>query len=220
LVSYVEAGLVIQGERSGAYDLGPLAVRVGLAALDRFDVVRTAGERLGQLRDEIEQTVLLSVWTDAGPTVARIELSRHPVTLAVRTGTAFPLLNTATGRVFLAFAPDLYSGQQIADEIERFREARVADTPRAEADVARLRDTVRAAGAATVDQTFLNGVCAVAVPLQATDGRLAAAITAIGRPGTLELAAEGREARALKEFARRCSAALTRPDARDPSTPH
>ncbi|MEA2665427.1 MAG: hypothetical protein QOI11_2371, partial [Candidatus Eremiobacteraeota bacterium] len=63
LVSYVQAGLAIQSERSGAYDLGPLAVRVGLAALERFDVVRLAGERLGALRDEIDQTVMISVWT-------------------------------------------------------------------------------------------------------------------------------------------------------------
>ena len=32
LVSCVQAGLVVQSERSGSYDLGPLAVRVGLAA--------------------------------------------------------------------------------------------------------------------------------------------------------------------------------------------
>lgn len=208
LVSYVEAGLVVQGERSGGYDLGPLAVRLGLAALDRFDVVRTAGERLGHLRDEVDETVLLSLWTDAGPTVARIELSRRPVTLAVRAGTTFPLLITATGRIFLAFAPELYSEERIAEELERVNAARIADAPHNEAEVARLRDEVRAAGVAAVDQSFLVGVSAVAVPLLATDGRLAGALTAIGPPGTLDLTPDGRDAQALRDFARRCSATL------------
>jgi DNA-binding IclR family transcriptional regulator len=100
LVSFVEAGLVVQLERTGEYDLGPLATRLGLAAIQRFDVVRTAGERLAELRDAVDATTLLALWTDVGPTVARIVLSAHPVTLAVRIGTAFLILSTATGRVY------------------------------------------------------------------------------------------------------------------------
>jgi len=186
LVSYVQAGLVSQHERSGSYDLGPLAVRMGLAAIERFDVVRMAGERLGALRDEVDRTVLLAVWTDAGPTVARIELSRHPVTLAVRVGTAFPLRTSATGQIFLAFAPDL------ARTIE----------PRENAEVAALRARVLRDGASFVDETFLVGVAAVATPLFHGNGTLAAVTTAIGRPGDLDPAPDGPLRAALQGFAR------------------
>jgi len=191
LVSFVEAGLVVQLERTGEYDLGPLATRLGLAAIERFDVVRTAGERLAELRDAVDATTLLALWTDVGPTVARIALSTHPVTLAVRIGTAFPLLSTATGRVYLAF------GEQI--DFQHVRSANGA----ADYDPGALRDQVRADGLAHVSETFLVGVEALSGPLFDAEERLAAAITIIARPGQLDLSPEGPVAAELRGFAAR-----------------
>ncbi len=190
LVSFVNAGLVVQSERSAAYDLGPLGVRLGLAALERFDIVRVAGERLGELRDRADGTSLLSLWTDEGPTVARIELSRHPVTLAVRVGTTFPVTTTATGRIFLAFGGALTSNR-LKEELAR--------VPPGELEA--VRQSVQTAGVAAVDQTFLVGVRAVAAPLFHGDGRLAAALTVIG-PERFDLAADGAVAKALLAFVR------------------
>jgi DNA-binding IclR family transcriptional regulator len=191
LVSFVQAGLVVQLESSGEYDLGPLAIRLGLAAIQRFDVVRVAGERLGELRDAVDATTLLSLWTDVGPTVARIALSAHPVTLAVRIGTAFPILSTATGRVYLAF------GDQ--SDVQRLLSASgVADD-----EVEALRDRVRADGSAHVNETFLVGVAALAGPLFDAEGRLAAAVTIIARPGQLDLTPEGSAASHLRAFTAR-----------------
>jgi DNA-binding IclR family transcriptional regulator len=204
LVSYVQAGLVVQSERSGAYDLGPLAVRVGLAALERFDVVRVAGERLGELRDDVDQTVSLAVWTDAGPTVARIELSGHPVTLAVRTGTTYPILTSATGHIFLAYHPGASAAGTA--ELTATRAARIPGAPVDEAGIAGLAAAVRERGLARADQTFLVGVCAMAGPLFHQDGRLAAAVTVIGRPDTLDIAWDGPTARAIRRFAAAASA--------------
>lgn len=88
LLSFVQAGLVVQSERTGNYDLGPLATRLGLAAIERFDVVRVATERLTDLRDAVDATTYFALWTDLGPTVVRFALSAHPITLAVRIGAA------------------------------------------------------------------------------------------------------------------------------------
>lgn len=191
LVSLVQAGLVVQLERTGEYDLGPLATRLGLAAIQRFDVVRVAGERLAELRDAVDATTLLALWTDVGPAVARIVLSEHPVTLAVRIGTAFPILSTATGRVYLAF------GEQI--DIQHLRSADGA----ADCDAEALRAQIRAEGLAHVSETFLVGVEALSGPLFDAEGRLAAAITIIARPGQLDLTPEGPAAAQLRAFAAR-----------------
>ncbi len=189
LVSYQQAGLVVQSERSGTYDLGPLAVRLGLAAIARFDIVRLAMERLGELRDAVNATSLMSLWTDDGPAVCAIELSRQPVTLAVRVGTTFPLISSATGRIFLAFG--------------HHRQSPRAAAQIAEAGLSAVDDVVaqvRAAGVAIVDQTFLIGVQALAVPLLHADGRLAAAVTVIGSPGTFDLREHGAIATGLRAF--------------------
>jgi DNA-binding IclR family transcriptional regulator len=187
LVSFVQAGLVVQSERSGTYDLGPLAVHLGLAAIARSDVVRAAGERLGALRDELDGTVSVAVWTDAGPAVARIELSRRPVTLAVRVGTTYPLPTTATGRVFLAYSP---AAEAMA----------LAAGPGDHEAIAALQKDVRAHGVATAVESFLVGVCAMALPLFDHDGALAGAVTVVGWPGELDLAPNGATARTLRRF--------------------
>jgi DNA-binding IclR family transcriptional regulator len=189
LVSFIEAGLVVQSQRTGNYDLGPLATRLGLAAIDRFDVVRVAGERLGELRDAVNATTLIALWTDLGPTVARIALSSHPVTLAVRIGTTFPVATTATGRIFLAFGDQSYV-KPPADEAS-------VEEP---AWTASVREQVRSAGMAVVDQTFLVGVQALSAPLFHTDGTLAAAVTVLSRPGYLDFSPKGQVAQLLGSF--------------------
>ena len=189
LVSFVQAGLVVQSERTGNYDLGPLATRLGLAAIDRFDMVRVAGERLEELRDAVDSTTLIALWTDIGPTVARIALSSHPVTLAVRIGTTFPVLTTATGQVFVAFAEQNLIAPFLDDVPARDRTA-----------LRNLREHVRAAGMAAVDQTFLVGVQALSAPLFHTTGGLAGAVTVISRPDHLDLSPEGPVAEKLANF--------------------
>jgi DNA-binding IclR family transcriptional regulator len=52
-----------------------------------------------------------------------------------------------------------------------------------------------------VSQSFLIGVEAIAGPIFGPDGRLAAALTAIGHPGNIDIAWEGPVARAIAEFA-------------------
>ncbi|GAC1417448.1 MAG: IclR family transcriptional regulator [Candidatus Velthaea sp.] len=205
LVSYVQSGLVVQSERSGSYDLGPLAMRIGLAALRRYDAVRSASARLGELRDEINETVTLTVWADGGPTIARIELSGHPVTLAVRVGTAFPLLNTATGRIFLAFGEPREIGKLIDDELAALRSVSLPGIPHTRAETEAIAEDVRRRGLARVDQSFLIGINAIAAPIFAGDGRLAAVVTVLGRSQQLDVGWESPVAKAITAFTAACS---------------
>jgi len=205
LVSYVHSGLVVQIERNGTYDLGPLAVRIGLAAIHRHDTVRVAMSRLADLRDEINETVTLAVWADGGPVVAKHELSTHPVTLAVRVGTTYSILNTATGRIFLAFGERALLAPLIAGEIAAFRAAGVRDVPLEGEAVDELAAEVRNRRLSRVDQLFLVGVCAVGAPVFDPGGRLVAAVTVVGRSGSLDLRWDGPVARALEAFTTACS---------------
>jgi len=201
LASYVESGLVVQSERSGAYDLGPLAVRMGLTAIDRYHALATAVDRLDEFRDTIEQTALLAVWAEGGPVVARIALSRQPVTLAVRPGTTFPLLTSASGRIFLAFGEPRVTGPLVHQELARAASLAAPDVPKTQADVEALVDEIRRRRMARVSQTFLIGVEAIAGPIFGPDGRLAAALTAVGHPGNIDISWDGPTARELAAFA-------------------
>src|SRR5437773_4510106 len=105
LVSLIRAGLAEQDRESGRYRLGPLALELGLAALGAMDVLKSGAEVIADLRAAIDETVLLAIWGNKGPVVARWEESTRPVATNVRAGWVMPLANSATGRLFAAYLP-------------------------------------------------------------------------------------------------------------------
>src|SRR3990167_8804704 len=97
LVSFQRMGLVMQDPVSTRYDLGPAALRLGLASLSRIDAVKLARERLPQLLADTGHTLAIAVWGNQGQTMVHwLEAPQTgPVTL--RLGDVMPLLTSATG---------------------------------------------------------------------------------------------------------------------------
>jgi DNA-binding IclR family transcriptional regulator len=62
MVSLCASGLVSQNDRRGRYDIGPLGLHLGLAYLERSDAKRLAEDAARRLRDELGETVALTVW--------------------------------------------------------------------------------------------------------------------------------------------------------------
>jgi DNA-binding IclR family transcriptional regulator len=207
LVSLTRSELVSQDDASGHYGVGPMAIALGLAGLRNVDVVRTSTTLLPSLRDEINETVLLAIWSPQGPVVFALEEASRPVYMNIRVGSILPLLKTATGRVFAAFMP----GEAVAALLEaELQEARQAK-PRAEA---LLADT-RRHGLASVQGDLVPGVNAIAAPLFDHKGRIAGVIGALGRTEELDVSYEGPIAVALlhtaAEISRRMGRAADEP---------
>lgn len=102
MVGFLNIGLVEQDERSGQYAPGPLALTIGLAALAQVDIVRQSEEIVRELRDTINETVVLALPGDHGPVIVRREDSFRPVTLNIRIGSVLPE-HSATGLVLRAW---------------------------------------------------------------------------------------------------------------------
>jgi DNA-binding IclR family transcriptional regulator len=79
LISFTRAGLIEQDFGSGEYDLGAFALRLGLVAQSRTDVVRLSRPLLMQLRDDLRETVAIVVWVSGRPTVVHIEESDRTI---------------------------------------------------------------------------------------------------------------------------------------------
>ncbi|MGE0736468.1 MAG: IclR family transcriptional regulator [Alphaproteobacteria bacterium] len=201
LVSYGRAGLVVQDPRSSKYDLGPLALSIGMAALSRFDVLRAAEGVLEEIRDRINETVAIFVWTNRGPAVARILQSGHPVIITMQVGTVLPILPTAAGRVFAAFLPAIQTQPYIDSELSAQQRPRALDDKQVEAIVA----DVRARRLARIEGDYVPGVSVLAVPIFDPDGHIAAVLGVLGRTEALEASYDGPVARALHEYAERLS---------------
>jgi DNA-binding IclR family transcriptional regulator len=199
LVSLARAGLVEQDRSSGRYDIGPLSLVLGLAALGRIDVVRSATEVLPGLRDAIDETVVLAIWGDRNPTIIRFEESSHPVTINVRVGSTIPVLRTALGMALAAFSPTTRIARLV--EAERAELASSGAVAWTQAHIEQVFDEVRDHGIARVDGDLLPGVAAIAAPVRDHLGIAVAAIGAIGRAAEFDIDWNGVTATAIRETA-------------------
>ncbi len=196
LASFLHAGLVVQAGRSGKYDLGPGAIRLGLSALARHDFVNRTADALPDLVERTGLTALLSVWGTQGATVVRWERAAVPTVTSMGLGTVMPLLNSATGRAFLAWAPQAPLQSVLQAEMGRA----TGDLPRDAAGVAALVAPMRKAGFAWVDGRFIPGLVAIAAPVLDWQGEAQAVVTLIGTDPALA-EAQGATVAALREFA-------------------
>ncbi|TAH45122.1 MAG: IclR family transcriptional regulator [Betaproteobacteria bacterium] len=210
LVSLIRSGLVEQDRLTSRYDLGPFALNLGLVALDRIDRIRLGLTAIADLRDAINETTALAVWSDSGPVVVRWERPRRPVTVNVVTGTSLSLLSSAAGRVFAAWLPERQTEALLLKELEGSR-APAGITTLAQART--LLADVKAQGLAVLSSGyFARGVEAVAAPVFNFKNEITMAIALVGVEGSLDLgpasAALAELRRATRELSLRLGASV------------
>jgi DNA-binding IclR family transcriptional regulator len=182
LASFLRAGLVKQEGPSGRYDLGPGAMQLGLAAIARHDFVNHTAGGLPELSAETGMTVLLSVWGNGGATVVRWERGISPTVTSMGLGTTLPLLNSATGRAFLAWAPPAQIAKLRDTELRRAARnpALLHDFRATAAGIDELIGEIRARGYASVDGRFIPGLVAAAAPVLDWQHEAQAVVTLVG----------------------------------------
>ena len=207
LVSLIRSGLVEQDRLTSRYDLGPFALNLGLVALDRVDRIRLGLTAITDLRDETNETVSLTVWSDAGPVVVRWERPRRLITVNVVTGTHLSLLRSAGGRVFAAWLPERQTEALIRSELETGKAPAGVNTyDEARALLARVRDEGLAV--ITDDDYFAQGVEAAAAPVFNFKNEITLAIAIVGVEGSMDLSPEGPTLTALRRTAHELSQRL------------
>jgi DNA-binding IclR family transcriptional regulator len=181
LASFIAAGLVSQPERSGRYDLGKTAMEIGLSAIARNDIVNKVADRLTDLTEATGCTAMLSIWGNQGPTVVRWERAATFIVTTLGLGTTFPLLNSATGRIFLANLPDRLTSDAVDREIIARNTAggRVIDMDVSKRGLERLKDQIRMKGYTTVEGRLIPGLQAASAPVLNWQNEVECAVTLI-----------------------------------------
>jgi DNA-binding IclR family transcriptional regulator len=203
LVSLVRSGLVQQDNQNSKYDLGPLAIPLGLAAVDRLDRVKLGLNSISELRDLTNETTALSVWGEFGPVMVRWERPHRPITVNVITGNTVSLLATSTGRLFAAWMP----AEIVRPHLEReLRLGRSTEFKTLEQVEGVLQD-VRAKGYSFVrDSDYSSRVLGLAAPVFNFKNNISMAVSIVGVEGISDL---GPESLALTEL-KRTTAALSK----------
>jgi DNA-binding IclR family transcriptional regulator len=171
LVSFSRLGLVERNDITGRYEVGALALELGLVSLRHLSAVRVA---------EPKHTVSLTVWGTHGPTVVRLEEPNHPVHIMMRVGSVMGMLETASGRIFAAFLPQEVAMAALKSGLDHFgvgyNSKRAVTGPGIKTMLAdiRARHLARAVG------DPLPGINAFAAPVFDHEGAVFLSVTAMG----------------------------------------
>ena len=196
LVSLIRVGLVQQHPESGTYDLGALALDLGLASLGRIDAVALADQSMASLRDATGETVALAVWGNLGPTYIRLLQSRRPVTVNLQIGSVMPMTYTASGLCFASWLEHGESAALLEQELASNKRNRLAAPHSRTALAPLVAETIqhglarmvgqldpaapRPAGVRRAADLLLAGFNAFSAPVFDHDGRIKFALTVVG----------------------------------------
>lgn len=215
LVSFQRLALVVQDPATTLYDLGPAALKLGLASLSRIDSVKLARQRMPFLMAQTGQTLALAVWGNQGPTLVHWEESPQSVTVNLRLGDVMPLLSSATGLCFTAFSPLrlTITGTKpqsrlallVREELARNQKLARKDVPANMAELNTLLEDIRRRGMARAVNTLLPGVAGFCAPVFDADGHLALGMVALGSLATFDPEWGGAVARPLAAAAHQLS---------------
>jgi DNA-binding IclR family transcriptional regulator len=170
LASFVRCGLVVQGAAS-RYDFGPLALRLGLAALQRLDPIQATERALPALVEDTGFTALLAVWSNRGPTIVHWQRTGDLVT-SLNLGTVLPVARSSLGRMLLAFLPAGVTAEALALESRKEKLDREA--------LGRELERSRKSRLAYADKTVIPGLYATASAVRGWNGEAVCAVALIG----------------------------------------
>lgn len=209
LVSFMNVGLVKQNPLTGLYELGPGALRLGLAALEQLDPLTEASQEAALLANQTDLSVALAVWGQLGPTVVRLDEPRYPLHVNLRVGTVMSVFNTITGRVFAAYLPERMVRSMLEDEHRRVvggasAEIGSFDSP----EVQGLLAEIRAHGMGRGLSVPLPGVNTLCAPVFRADGNIALVITLFGPQGVFDAEIDSPAGRLLRHHAEQASRRL------------
>jgi DNA-binding IclR family transcriptional regulator len=202
-------GFVLQDRPNGAYRPGPALHAVGLAAISRIDIRRSARPVLEELQEETRETASLAVLEGTDIRFVDAVESTRSVRVGNRTGMVRLAHTSAVGKAILAELPPAELRRRYPDEeLDTRTPAAVHSREALFAELAEIRRT----GYALNWEESVEGVSAVAVALRDPTGAPVASL-AIAAPSSRMRSVDAVRAFAplLTAAARRVEEALRAP---------
>jgi DNA-binding IclR family transcriptional regulator len=195
LVSYVRLGLIVQ-DHAGRYDLGPAALRMGLACLQRLDPFKAAEPVVEELAAQTGHTVAIAVWGNFGPTVVRLLEARGPLHISLRVGSVLSIFDTATGRAFASVLARDKLSQAVAGPLGGVLSK--DELTQRWGELEDIRQAVRQHGLSRVVGSPIPGVNALSAPVFDLEGQPAFVITVTDNQDRLPASWDSPSAQALR----------------------
>jgi len=177
LTTLAAKGFVETDDVSHRYRLGPMALALGVAYLDRIDLRELAMPRLRQLSERTNETATLSLrYGDERMYVDQVTPNRE-VKMTVALGRSFPLHAGSSSKAFLAFLPAEFQYRYLRDcDLEPLTDRTITEADQLRQDL----DRIRTRGYAISFGERQAGAGSIAAPVLDHRGQPAAAISICG----------------------------------------
>jgi len=133
-------GVVSQDGKNGGYSLGSRLFSLGEAALEQFDLRLIAAPFLTRLRDQTQQTAILSVPANGEPIVVSCVEYLDRLSIASRPGNRPPPHCSSQGRVALAFSHESAFKRVLGRKLTAFTQHSLTDRQQIEERLRVIRE--------------------------------------------------------------------------------
>lgn len=169
-------GAIVRNDETKRYTLGMTLLQLAHTAYTRIDLKDVARPILEDLMRSTRQTVFLGIRSGDRVSIVDIVESTQDLKITAHIGARIPLLVGATGKVFMASLEEREAAQLIRNMgLRRNTEKSITDLDKYMEEIRQARDS----GYALDDGEYLQGIRAVAAPINA-QGRQLTAIWVVG----------------------------------------
>jgi len=177
LQALVAQGFARQNPESQLYELGSVAIQVGLAGLLRLELRQVARPYLQQLVTATGESCFLGVQQGNGAVYIDKVLSETELRMDVPLGSWRPFNCTAVGKALLAHLPEVNLVDLAQEGAFRY------PTPNSISDLQALADemaSIRSQGIAVDREEFVQGAMCLAAPIRNYEGDVVATVVVSG----------------------------------------
>lgn len=176
LASLGASGMVIQDEATQQYRIGPQALIIGLGYNAGSVLLAVARPHMISLRDEIGETVGLSVAVGDSRIFIDEVQSTFELRFASELGRLYPLWSGANGRLLLSDLADA----EIERMLDSFTDGGLVHRPLSAQETWEQIRRIRRDGYAMASDEAIADVSSVSTPVRDAHGRITAALSASG----------------------------------------
>jgi DNA-binding IclR family transcriptional regulator len=191
LSTLVERGYLAQNPATSRYHWGPRLFLLGRVAPPRFDLATAAEPAMTALRDQLDETVVISAPSATELTVLATIGSNKQIEIGVQSGSKLALHASAQGKIALAFGADSLRAHVAATPLAPYTPHTITQRKRLETEVAMARKR----GWAVAPGEVMLGINTLAVPVFDGSGSFVATLAMVGLlqvigtdPKTLQIA--------------------------------
>lgn len=176
LSSFRAKGFIELDEMTRRYSLGPRALHLGLAYMNRIDIPRIARPELERLSRETDETATLSLRTGNRRVYVDQATPDRDVKMVVQLGLQVPLHAGASSKAFLAFLDPEEQQRFLSGTLERLTKITITNARTLRRELGEIRDR----GYAASFGERMDGAGSVAAPILGHDGHPVAVISICG----------------------------------------